>query len=229
VCCFLYCQPCNQHCAFVHTAQPHHCALVKPACSLLTPVLALLYCPRPRPSINQSCICSDSLSTSSGGLIPEAWATYLFLGLMALLVGVLAVLIQRPVIIIATSISGAYLLLAGVDAFVYLFSDHLGGGSFWLIVPYLMQGNIDNLEADWVTWLFCARSYPSLSRSISVSLSLGLCLYISRSVSSRSLDYISIDLCLFSVSISVCLLSPCVSYLRVSLSLSLSLSLSRIL
>mmetsp|Transcript_747 Transcript_747/g.1722 ORF Transcript_747/g.1722 Transcript_747/m.1722 type:complete len:244 (-) Transcript_747:73-804(-) len=96
------------------------------------------------------------MSTVNGGLIQVDWGAYLFLSLMALLCGILAVILQRPVVILATAISGAYLFLAGIDGFVYLLADHKGGGSFWLIVPFLMQGKLDQLDADWITWLFCA-------------------------------------------------------------------------
>jgi hypothetical protein len=73
------------------------------------------------------------LSWSSSSLIPNDAARYVFIAVLALIGGILALFFEHHVIIISTSIGGAYLVIFGIDCFTRL--------GFAGAVSLMFQGN----------------------------------------------------------------------------------------
>ena len=93
------------------------------------------------------CLALLVLSTGDGGLITEDWAQYLFVGLLAIALGLITIAFQKLLIILTTSILGSYALVAGVSQL----ADPQG--SFSQVVWSFLSNSWSTLDANWHTWL----------------------------------------------------------------------------
>jgi len=85
------------------------------------------------------------LSTREGGLITSKIAILVILGAAPLIGGVVAVLMQKPLIIIATSFAGAYAFVAGID--------HIFHGGFSDVIPHIIAYHTEYIQADYKTYI----------------------------------------------------------------------------
>eukprot|EP01114_Cavostelium_apophysatum_P016615 TRINITY_DN476_c0_g1_i1.p1 TRINITY_DN476_c0_g1~~TRINITY_DN476_c0_g1_i1.p1 ORF type:complete len:281 (+),score=51.59 TRINITY_DN476_c0_g1_i1:71-844(+) len=90
-------------------------------------------------------ILSVILSAKDGGLISNHIAIWVMMGAFPFAGGVIAVLIQKPLIIGATALGGSYAAVAGVDRFVK--------GGFSQVIPTLIANRFHEINADYKTYI----------------------------------------------------------------------------
>mmetsp|Transcript_40491 Transcript_40491/g.56261 ORF Transcript_40491/g.56261 Transcript_40491/m.56261 type:complete len:239 (+) Transcript_40491:142-858(+) len=89
-------------------------------------------------------------SSTSDGLIDPIWALWLFLGGLALICGILAVIFIRPAIICLTAFCGAFGIIAGIDTC-------LGDHSVFKLDFVALTSKDPHYHLDaktWVIWVF---------------------------------------------------------------------------
>jgi len=85
------------------------------------------------------------LGSSEGGLIHNKIAIYVLLGAIPFACGVISLLIQKILIILATSFAGSYAVLACIDRYVQ--------GGFSQVIPNIIGGTPDQIHADYKTYI----------------------------------------------------------------------------
>jgi len=85
------------------------------------------------------------LGAQDGGLIRNKIAQYILLGAVSFACGVVALLLQKLMIILATSFAGSYAVLACIDRFVQ--------GGFSEVIPNIIENRNDLIHADYKTWI----------------------------------------------------------------------------
>eukprot|EP01116_Phalansterium_solitarium_P008186 TRINITY_DN2161_c0_g1_i2.p1 TRINITY_DN2161_c0_g1~~TRINITY_DN2161_c0_g1_i2.p1 ORF type:complete len:264 (-),score=16.87 TRINITY_DN2161_c0_g1_i2:305-1096(-) len=88
-----------------------------------------------------------AMSVRNGGLIPIPWVRYAVYAGVPFFGGVLAVAKEKIFISVATSLAASFSVIACVD----YFAGNVGGG-FYELVPYIIQGQTDQIRADPVTY-----------------------------------------------------------------------------
>mmetsp|Transcript_22130 Transcript_22130/g.32931 ORF Transcript_22130/g.32931 Transcript_22130/m.32931 type:complete len:249 (+) Transcript_22130:42-788(+) len=89
-------------------------------------------------------------STADNGLIQEDWGIYLMISLFALFFGIIAVVLQKLVIILSTSTLGAYAVIASIGVLSY------PEGSFGKVIQAAIENDFDIIDADWRTYVLLA-------------------------------------------------------------------------
>jgi len=84
------------------------------------------------------------LGAQDGGLIRNKIAQYILLGAVAFACGVVALLVQKLLIVMASSFAGSYAVMACIDRFVQ--------GGFSQVIPNLIEDRSDLIRADYKTW-----------------------------------------------------------------------------
>jgi len=85
------------------------------------------------------------LSTRDGGLITQKIPQYVILGVAPLIGGIIAVIFQKQLIIIATSFAGSYAVLAGIDHYIH--------GGFSKVIPHVIAYRTEDIDADYKTYI----------------------------------------------------------------------------
>jgi len=85
------------------------------------------------------------MSSREGGLIGSKLTEYLVMAGVTLAGGILALIFQKTVIILATSFGGAFAVLAGIDRYL--------GGGFAEVIPHIIQGHSDLIQAGLKTYI----------------------------------------------------------------------------
>jgi len=90
-------------------------------------------------------------SSYHGGLIPSKMIGYIVMGVVVLIGGCVAVLLQKQVIIIATSFAGSYAVIAGIDHFVH--------GGFSGVIPNIIAYRTEDIQCDYRTYIEIASCF----------------------------------------------------------------------
>jgi len=85
------------------------------------------------------------MSSRDGGLIDSKLTEYLVMAGITLAGGLLALAFQKTFIILATSFGGAFAVLAGIDRYL--------GGGFAEVIPHIIQGHSDQIQAGLKTYI----------------------------------------------------------------------------
>jgi len=85
------------------------------------------------------------LSTKDGGLVTSKVPQYVILGAAPIIGGIIAVILQKQLIILATSFAGAYAVVAGVDHFIH--------GGFSKVIPHIVAYRTEDIDADYKTYI----------------------------------------------------------------------------
>lgn len=85
------------------------------------------------------------LGSQEGGLIHNKIAIYVLLGAIPFACGVVALLIQKLLIILTSAFAGSYAVLACIDRYVQ--------GGFSQVIPNIISGTTDQIHADYKTWI----------------------------------------------------------------------------
>jgi len=90
-------------------------------------------------------IISSILSVKEGTLIPNETVRIVVVVIFSLFCGVLAIFLQKIMIIVSTAITGAYWIVSGID--------YLIKGNISQFIPEMFRGNLEDLQTNWKTWL----------------------------------------------------------------------------
>jgi len=92
-----------------------------------------------------------AMSVRDQGLIHEPIAIYVGMCACFVIGGVIALLIQKPLIIFATAFGGSYAVIAGVDRFAH--------GGFCEVIPNLIAYHRELIDADYKTYIEIAACF----------------------------------------------------------------------
>jgi hypothetical protein len=79
------------------------------------------------------------------GLIPSRTVQYILMGAVPFASGVLALIFQKFLIILATAFAGSYAVIVGIDRFVK--------GGFSQVIPHMIADKTDQIDANYKTWI----------------------------------------------------------------------------
>jgi len=85
------------------------------------------------------------MSVRNQGLIHEPIAIYVGMCASFVIGGVIALLVQKPLIIFATAFGGSYAVIAGIDRYVQ--------GGFCQVIPHLIANHRELINADYKTYI----------------------------------------------------------------------------
>jgi len=89
-------------------------------------------------------IAAALLSLKDGGLF-DNYVQYTLIAALPLAGGILAIIFEKALIILATSFGGAYAIMASVDRFAK--------GGFSQVIPLILQNEVSEIDASYVTYL----------------------------------------------------------------------------
>jgi len=90
-------------------------------------------------------------SSYHGGLIQSKLIAYIGLAIITLAGGIAAVLLQKQLIIIATSFGGAYAIIAGID--------HIVHGGFSDVIGHVIAYRTEDIQCDYKTYIEIASCF----------------------------------------------------------------------